>query len=94
MEELSQLSHLLDTIEDINAALKAGMTRDVNVLHAMISVQINNLSNVYTNIGTLIGVLSPDKQEEFESSALFAMNEVVHIINVIFGNEEEEKHDI
>lgn len=90
MEELSPSSpSSVMTRKEIEDLMSAGMARDVNVLRAFIQVQLNDLSNAYNNVGTLIGVISPEKQEEFNTNTLFALQEVAHLVNTVLGDERE-----
>lgn len=99
MDELYQSNPSSDMSEEVKACLDAGLSRDINVLRALIQLQLNNLGNTYTNIGVLIGIVSPDKQEEFNTSTMFALQEVAHIVNITLGDEREvtldpeENHD-
>lgn len=73
--------------------MSAGLARDTNILRALIQIQLNNLGNVYTNVGLLIGIISPEKQEEFNTNTMFALQEVAHLVNTTLGDEKEVSFD-
>lgn len=79
--------------EEVKSCLEAGLARDINTLRALIQLQLNDLSNAYTNIGVIIGMVSPEKSEEFNTSTMFALQEVAHIINTTLGDEKEVSFD-
>lgn len=94
MEELYQSNLSCDmTRKEVEDIMSAGMSRDMNMLRALIQVQLNNLSNSYSNVGVLIGILSPEKREEFDTNTLFALQEVAHIVNTVLGDEKEVSFD-
>lgn len=81
------------TKEEIEECFAAGLSRDTNVLRAFIQVQMNDLANAYNNVGVLIGVISSERQEEFNTNTLFALQEVAHLVNTILGDEREVSLD-
>lgn len=93
MDELYQLNPSSGISEEVKSCLEAGLARDINMMRVLIQLQLNDLSNAYTNIGALISVISPEKQEEFNTSTMFALQEVAHIINTTLGDEREVSLD-
>ena len=93
MDELYQLNPSSGISEEVKSCLEAGLARDINMMRVLIQLQLNDLSNAYTNIGALISVISPEKSEEFNTSTMFALQEVAHIINVTLGDEKEVSFD-
>ena len=94
MDELFQSNPSSDmTNEEIKSYLESGLQRDINILRAMIQIQLNDLSNAYNNLGMLIGVIDPEKQEEFNTNTLFSLQEVAHVVNTALGDEREVSLD-
>lgn len=93
MEELYRLNPSSDMTEEVKSCLEAGLARDINTMRVLIQLQLNDLSNAYTNISAILGVVSPEKSEEFNTSTMFALQEVAHIINTALGDEREVSLD-
>lgn len=81
------------TRKEIKAYLESGLQRDIGILRAMVQIQLNDLSNAYTNLGMLIGVIDPKKQEEFNANTMFSLQEVAHVVNTALGDEREVSLD-
>jgi hypothetical protein len=91
MEESYQSKASLPTMSEgeIVSALQAGLSRDRNTLRALAAIQVNNLSNAYSNIRVILGAIDPKVLLEYDSIVTFASSDVVHLVDSTFGNERD-----
>lgn len=75
--------------EDIDSALKAAAARDINTIRAITQIQLNDMSNSFANLAVIISTLNPELLSEYNGAVTFAIQDVTHVINKLFGDETE-----